>query len=82
ECASNARRHGHATTLHLDLTSTADSLTVVASDNGVGPGYGAPGLGTALMASLSAGNWSRKLSASQSGTTVTCTISRVKESTS
>jgi signal transduction histidine kinase len=82
ECASNARRHGHATTLHLDLTSTADCLTVVASDNGVGPGYGAPGLGTALMASLSAGNWSRKLSASQSGTTVTCTISRVKESTS
>lgn len=79
ECASNARRHGQATQLHLDLTCTADNLTVVAHDNGGGLREGVPGLGTALMTSLSAGNWSRSSSADAPGTTVTCTISRVKE---
>lgn len=82
ECASNARRHGQASQLHLDLTSTADSLTVVAHDNGGGLGEGAPGLGTALMTSLSAGNWSRSSTPDTPGTTVTCTISRVKDTPS
>jgi cobalamin biosynthesis protein CobD/CbiB len=79
ECASNARRHGHATHLSIQLSSTQDELTLTAMDNGKGLGTGVPGLGTALLNTLSAGRWSRQKSLTGTGTTVLCTIPRLKD---
>lgn len=79
ECASNARRHGHATHLTIQLSSTQDELTLTAMDNGEGLGTGVPGLGTALLNTLSAGHWSRQKSSTGTGTTVLCTIPRLKD---
>lgn len=81
EFASNARRHGAATEIHLDLTCTADSLTLTARDNGVGVTHGPDGLGTALVHSLSQGNWDRVSSPNIPGTTVICTLVRQKDNT-
>jgi signal transduction histidine kinase len=79
ECASNARRHGHAFHLTIQLSSTQDELTLTAMDNGKGLGTGVPGLGTALLNTLSAGRWSRQKSSTGTGTTVSCTIPRLKD---
>lgn len=80
ESASNARRHGHATELTISLSSTRETLTLRVDDNGDGLGPGVPGLGTALLHTLSAGQWSRHTQSSGTGTSVTCAIPRVKDS--
>lgn len=79
EFAANSRRHGNATSLHIDLSCTADILTLRAQDDGIGLEVGRDGLGTALLNSLSVGNWSRTSFPGQPGTTVICHIPRVKD---
>ena len=79
EFAANARRHGEATHIDIDVTCTTDILTLTARDNGVGLSPGPDGLGTALVESLSQGRWLRSADSEGSGTIVSCVISRLKD---
>lgn len=80
ECASNSRRHGHASELTIELQVTPEHLVLRVDDNGSGLQGGVPALGTALIHTLSAGQWTRHTQASGTGTTVLCTIPRMKDS--
>lgn len=77
ELTANAHRHGLASEIAVAITPTMSSITVTAEDNGTGLGSGPPGLGTALLSTLSGGNWSREtLKGSSRGTQVRCELVR------
>jgi signal transduction histidine kinase len=61
EAISNAVRHGLASSLQFEVTSTVDGwLTILATDDGLGPRSGSAGLGSALFDSIARENWSLK----------------------
>lgn len=77
ELTANAHRHGLASEIAVAITPTMSTITVTAEDNGTGLGSGPPGLGTALLSTLSGGNWSREtLIGSSRGTQVRCELVR------
>lgn len=56
EAVTNACRHGHADTVTIRVTLAPDpSMVFEIDDDGSGPGGGAPGLGTAMLAGMSRG---------------------------
>lgn len=76
EFAANSRRHGNASTLHITVTTSENAIELHAVDNGSLAGQGPPGLGTALLHSLSSGRWSREVHPDTAETIVTCSITR------
>jgi signal transduction histidine kinase len=61
EAISNAVRHGLASSLQFEVTSADDGwLTILATDDGLGPRNGSAGLGSALFDSIARENWSLK----------------------
>lgn len=77
ECASNARRHGNAEELSIQISCTSTSIDIHAIDNGISSSQGPAGLGTALFRSLSAGNWSLRINPEGQGTILSCSIPRI-----
>lgn len=71
EIVLNSKRHGKSTELNLvfELIQNKQTLKIIATDNGVGSGRTAKGLGSDLFDELTLGNWSRTYS-SDAGTTV------------
>lgn len=67
EAISNAVRHGRATQIHLEITSTYDGLTLQVDDNGSGPTTDSPGLGSRLFERASGGLWSLDVSSDAPG---------------
>ena len=58
ECLNNAYIHGGARHAQVDIATAPDGRTVVVvSDDGSGPGGGAPGLGSAIIAQATRGEW-------------------------
>ena len=57
ECLNNAYIHGGARHALVEIVAGPDGTTVVVTDDGSGPGGGAPGLGTAIMAQATRGEW-------------------------
>jgi hypothetical protein len=77
ELTANAHRHGLASEINATITATPSSITIIAEDNGTGLGSGPPGLGTALLSTLSGGYWSREtLMGTSCGTQVRCELAR------
>lgn len=58
EALTNAYRHGHASQVTVSVQSVAGALEVSVTDDGGGPGDAGSGLGTAVIAAASDGNWS------------------------
>jgi two-component sensor histidine kinase len=80
ELIANAHRHGLASEISATITATLSSITIIAEDNGTGLGSGTPGLGTALLSTLSGGNWSREtLKGTSRGTKVRCELARSED---
>ena len=77
ELTANAHRHGLASEINVTISATMSSITVSAEDNGIGLGFGPPGLGTALLSTLSGGAWFREtLRGTSRGTRVRCELVR------
>ena len=58
ECLNNAYIHGGARHAQVDIAMGHDGdAVVVVTDDGSGPGGGAPGLGSAIMAQVTRGDW-------------------------
>ena len=58
ECLNNAYIHGGARHVQVEFATGPDGTTVVmVTDDGSGPGGGAPGLGSAIMAQATRGEW-------------------------
>lgn len=70
ESASNAVRHGMATEITITVATSPSHITVTASDNGIGPRLGAPGVGSFLYSNLPGSQWSLTESADPSGATL------------
>jgi signal transduction histidine kinase len=58
ECLNNAYIHGGARHAQVEIATAPDGRTVVVvTDDGSGPGGGAPGLGSAIIAQATGGEW-------------------------
>ena len=57
EAIGNAYRHGDASHVGVGIRSTGDGIEVTVVDDGRGPGSGAPGLGSDLMARATGGHF-------------------------
>ena len=57
EGISNAIRHGRATRIEIVVTVASGACNVELTDNGIGPGGGKPGIGSALLHQSSGGAW-------------------------
>jgi len=59
ECLANASIHGAATevTVRVSADAASGEVLVEVADNGIGPGEGAPGLGSAVLTEATSGNW-------------------------
>lgn len=58
ECLNNAVVHGGATAVYVRIVACDGGWAVEATDDGLGPAGGAPGLGSALLDEITAGEWS------------------------
>jgi len=60
ECLANASIHGAATEVAVQVSANpaTGDVVVEVSDNGIGPGEGAPGLGSAVLTEATSGDWS------------------------
>jgi signal transduction histidine kinase len=58
ESISNAVRHGLASTVSLHLRREGAGIVLTATDNGVGPRNGLPGLGSLYLSQMAGRNWS------------------------
>jgi signal transduction histidine kinase len=67
ESVSNAVRHGMATAIDITIAAPPSRVSVIASDNGIGPRLGEPGVGSLLYSSLPGAEWSLTETADQSG---------------
>jgi two-component sensor histidine kinase len=67
ESVSNAVRHGMANAIDITITTLPSRVSVIASDNGIGPRLGEPGVGSLLYSSLPGAEWSLTENADQSG---------------
>ena len=76
ELVANAHRHGSASTFTFHIAVSEESIFLEALDDGSAKHSGPAGLGTALIHSLSAGNWSREPRRDIPGMRVTCSIPR------
>ena len=70
ESVSNAVRHGMATAIDITIATSPACISVIASDNGIGPRLGEPGIGSLLYSSLPGAEWSLSENADQSGATL------------
>jgi len=60
ECLNNAYIHGGARHARVEVSEAPDGRTVVVvTDDGSGPGAGAPGLGSAIITHATRGEWTR-----------------------
>jgi signal transduction histidine kinase len=57
EGISNAMRHGQAARIDIRVTIANGMCQVELTDNGIGPGSGKPGIGSALLHQSSGGDW-------------------------
>jgi len=57
EALTNAVRHGSARRVYVNVTATNEIVTIEVDDDGVGPTWGGDGLGSALIARMTNGNW-------------------------
>jgi signal transduction histidine kinase len=58
ESISNAVRHGLASTVSLHLRREGAGIVLTATDDGVGPRNGLPGLGSLYLSQMAGRNWS------------------------
>jgi hypothetical protein len=75
ESVSNAVRHGMATAVDISIAISGSHITVVVTDNGIGPRLGQPGVGSFLYSSLPGAQWSLNENSDQSGATLQVTWS-------
>lgn len=73
ECLNNAVVHGDATTVRVSIAACNGGWAVEVMDDGLGPAGGAPGLGSALLDEITAGDWAIAASA-DGGAVVRATI--------
>lgn len=78
EAINNAVRHGQATTVTVQITVTANEIVVTVDDDGFGPVARPAGLGTALFASVSNGDWALQPLAN-GGSRLTVTIQTARQ---
>lgn len=57
ECLSNALIHGQASTAAITVRVAPDHISLEVSDDGTGPQRGAAGLGSAVLAHATRGDW-------------------------
>ena len=78
EAISNAIRHGKATHIKIAVTfNQVKQLLVTVRDDGIGPQQHAPGIGSAFLDQVSAGNWS--LEKTSPGATLRVTLPKDRE---
>lgn len=73
EALANAYRHGRASHIVVEITRQGDDVAIAVTDDGLGPGGGEPGLGTAMLQRLTHGRFT--IEAMQPGTRVTAVLS-------
>ena len=57
EALTNAVRHGSARRVYVNVMAANEIVTVEVDDDGIGPTWGGDGLGSALIARMTNGNW-------------------------
>ena len=76
EGVTNAVRHGSATEIVIDVQPDGANIAVVVTDNGTGPGDGAPGLGSTHLDEITDSQWSLKAALGGVGSSLTALVTR------
>ena len=76
EGVTNAVRHGSATGIVIDIQPDGSNIAVVVTDNGTGPGDGAPGLGSTHLDEITDSQWSLKAALGGVGSSLTALVTR------
>lgn len=76
EGVTNAVRHGSATEIVIDIQPDGSNIAVVVTDNGTGPGDGAPGLGSTHLDEITDSQWSLKAALGGVGSSLTALVTR------